>query len=81
MSTRKPVHIEVTSVNGASKWVRDIVSHSVDEIIAKWQDGEESLVLQDSDGAKTLVCLSETYMIRAQDDEVFRRRSEYVRRQ
>lgn len=77
---QEPVHIEVTSKEGASKWIRGITSHSIREIIEAWERGEETIRLVDSDGAETAVDLSDVFMIRAQNDEVFKRRSEYVRK-
>lgn len=77
---KEPIHIEVTSKEGASKWIRGIMSHSISEIIDAWEGGEETIRLVDSDGAETAIDLSDVFMIRAQNDEVFKRRSEYVRR-
>jgi hypothetical protein len=77
---KEPVHIEVTSKEGASKWIREIVSHSIKQILDAWERGDETIRLSDVDGAETVVDLSDTYMIRAQNDEVFKRRSEYVRK-
>lgn len=77
---QEPVHIEVTSKAGASKWVRGIISHSIREIIDMWEVGEDTIKLIDVDGAETAVDLGDVFMIRAQNDEVFKRRSEYVRK-
>jgi hypothetical protein len=69
-----PYHIEVTSYQGASKWIRNVVSHSHEQIENAWNQ-RDKIVLVDDDGARTAVDMDETYMIRFQDDTVFKRRS------
>jgi hypothetical protein len=77
---KEPVHIEVTSKEGASKWIRDVTSHTTSEIIDAWSRGDATIRLLDTDGAETAIDLSDVFMIRAQNNEVFKKRSEYVRK-
>jgi hypothetical protein len=72
------IHIEATAHESACKWIRDIVSHTPQQIIQAWHDDNESIQLVDSDGSVTLLDLKSAFMIRIQDDEVFQRRSRDV---
>lgn len=67
-------HIEVTSYDGASKWVRDIVSHDREQIKRAWEDGKK-ISVRDTDGSDTVIDLGECFMIRFQDNETYQRRS------
>lgn len=81
-NNEKQIHLEFIPLAGESrgKWVRGVVSHTIDEIVSAWQAGEETIVLRDADGGVTAVDLANTYLIRAQTDAVFQERSEYVRK-
>lgn len=81
MSSKEPVHVEFSFI-GRDKavWVRNVISHLAKEIIDAWQGGESTITLVDSDGSDNAVDLSTVCLIRLQNDEVFQRRSEYVRR-
>lgn len=74
----EPLHIEITSYEGASKWIRGIVSHTEEEIHKAWEDGKNITII-DLDGCKTDVDMTETFMIRYQDDRTFKRRSQEAR--
>ena len=80
--SKNQIHLEFIPMSGENrgKWVRGVVSHTIDEIVSAWQAGEDTIVLKDADGGVTAVDLSNTYLIRAQTDQVFQERSEYVRR-
>ena len=71
------VNVEVTSYDGASKWIRDVVSHTDDEIISAWE-ARAKVVLVDTDACKTAVDLDEAFLIRFQDGRVFQRKSQEV---
>jgi hypothetical protein len=81
MSSKEPVHVEFSFI-GRDKavWVRNVVSHESKEIIDAWEGGTSTITLVDSDGSNNAVDLSTVCLIRLQNDEVFQRRSEYVRR-
>ena len=73
----EPIHIEVTSYDGASKWIRNVVSHTREQIRRSWED-REKIVVTDGDGCQAAVDMDETYMIRFQDEQAYQRRSHEV---
>lgn len=66
------MNIEVV-MSGGSKWIRNITSHTAEELRRAWDEGRK-LTLVDGEGAKTVVNMSSVTMMRLQDDEVFSRR-------
>jgi hypothetical protein len=66
-------HIEVTSFDGASKWIHNITSHSRDQLKAAYREGGQITIVEE-DGSEALLDLDETYMIRIQDEKVYRDR-------
>jgi hypothetical protein len=75
----EPFNVEVSTGNGASKWVRNVKSHTIDELEAALKESEIITVV-DVDGSKTVIDFGEVFMIRAQDDNVFRRRTREVKK-
>jgi len=73
----RPHHIEITSYDGASKWVRNVVSHTKEQLYKMWENGTR-LMITDVEGGETALDLAETYMIRFQDNEVFHRKSKEI---
>lgn len=66
-------HIEVTSFDGASKWIHNITSHTRGELKEAYKQGGQ-VMIEEEDGSETLLDLDETYMIRIQDERVYRDR-------
>lgn len=73
----EPHNIEVTTTSGASKWIRNIVSHTV-EGIKEALENSEIINLVDTEGGETTVDMDSVFMIRFQNDEIFKRRSRQV---
>lgn len=69
-----PYHIEVTSSEGASKWIRKIISHT-EEQIKEAMDNSEIVTIIDEDGCETLVDMGDVFMVRLQSEEVYQRRA------
>lgn len=69
----EPFHIEVTSFDGASKWIHNIISHTRHELKDAYKEGGQ-VTIEEEDGSETLLDLDETYMIRFQDEKVYRDR-------
>lgn len=69
----EPIHIEVTSHEGASKWITNVVSHTEEEV-QEAKKAKDSIVLEDSDGAKTQVDFVDVFTLRVQSDEVYKSR-------
>ena len=74
-----PFHVEVSTGNGASKWVRNVKSHTIDELGQALKDSS-IITIVDSDGSTTVIDFGEVFMIRAQDDKVFKRRTKEVKK-
>ena len=74
----EPHHIEVTSGRGGSKWIRSVISHTMDEI-KEAMDNNELITMIDNEGGETVVDLERIFMIRFQNDEVFKKRSRRVK--
>ena len=75
----EPFNIEVTADGGASKWIRDVVSHTAAEIRKSLDEGEV-ITLKSADGGEADVDMSKVFMIRFQDGETFKRRSAEVQK-
>lgn len=73
----KPFNVEFTSLAGGSKWVREIVSHTDEEIRELWKD-EATATLKSKDGAVADIDFSKVWFMRFQDGETFERRSRKV---
>ena len=73
----EPFNIEVTSDGGGSKWIRDCVSHTPEQVRAAHDEGEV-VTFKSSDGGEADVDMSKVFMIRFQDGETFKRRSAEV---
>jgi len=73
----EPHNIEVTTTSGASKWIRSITSHTVEEI-KEALENNEIINLIDAEGGETTVDMDSVFMIRFQNDEIFKRRSQQV---
>ena len=73
----EPHNIEVTTTSGASKWIRNIINRSVEEI-KEALENNEIINLIDAEGGETTVDMDSVFMIRFQNDEIFKRRSQQV---
>lgn len=74
----EPHHIEVTSSGGASKWIRNIISHTVEEI-KEALNNNDVINFVDNEGGEATVDMNRVFMIRFQDDKVFRKRSKNIK--
>jgi hypothetical protein len=75
----KPINVEVTSYDGARKWIRDVIGLTSDQILDSWENGER-ITLKSADGGLTAVDMSEVFAIRFQDDGVYKRRSREMKK-
>jgi hypothetical protein len=75
----EPFNIEVTADGGGSKWIRDVVSHSADEIRKALDDGEV-VTIKSADGGEADVDMNKVFMVRFQDGETFKKRSAEVKK-
>ena len=73
------IHIEVNSGSGASKWVKDIVSHDSHQIFKAWEDNE-TIRVKDAFGGYTCIDMSDAFVLRVQDDGAYERRRRDARR-
>lgn len=79
MTEGKPFNIEVTTrSSGVSKWVKNVVSHTTDQV-REARDAKETITLRSKDGGETDVDMSDVTMLRFQDAATFDRRSRRVR--
>ena len=74
----EPFNVEFTSASGASKWVRDIVSHTADEIRKAWEK-KKLITITDKDGGEADVDMERVFFMRFQDGKTFDRRSREAR--
>lgn len=74
----EPHHIEVTSDGGGSKWIRNIVSHTIGEI-KEALNNSEIIELVDDEGGEATVDMERVFMIRFQEDKIFIKRSQKIR--
>lgn len=72
-------HIELTSPQGATKWVHNITSHTPEEILDAWEKSE-LLTVTDRDGCDTALDLEHVFVIRFQDETVHRRRNQEAKK-
>ena len=72
-SHNQPLNVEVTSKGGASKWIKNVVSHTEEEIRAA-HINKERITLVDTDDTSMDVDLSEAFTVRYQDSESYEKR-------
>lgn len=72
-SANRPLNVEVTSEKGASKWIKNVVSHSEEEI-RRARKNKEDITLVDSDGQSHDVDLAMAFTVRYQDAESYEKR-------
>ena len=74
-SSNELLNVEVLSNSGANKWIKNVVSHTEDEIREARVRGQ-MITLVDSDGTSTDVDLSNAFTVRYQDSESYKKRVE-----
>ena len=70
-------NIEVTAEAGGNKWIKDIVSHTEEEIKALWKNGD-MVEIKSKDGGESVVDMERVFFIRFQDGKVFEDRSRRI---
>jgi hypothetical protein len=73
----EPFNVEFTAGGGGSKWVRDIVSHSPEDI-RKAFDEKEHITVKSADGGEADVDMDKVFFMRFQDGKTFKRRTDEV---
>lgn len=75
-NNKPPIYVEVTSsTSGQSKWIKDIVSHTKEEILAAVAAKKGHLQVTDKYGGVTIIDMEETFVARVQDEDTFLKRS------
>ena len=69
-------NIEVAG-EGTSKWIRDVVSHTREQIRAA-HENKEIITIVSEDGGETDVDMGKVFTIRFQDGDTFKKRSDEV---
>lgn len=72
-----PFNVEFTADGGGSKWVKNVTSHTSDQIRKAWEDGE-IITVKSADGGEADVDMGRVWFMRFQDGQTFEKRSRRI---